>query len=90
MASSKALARTTTQPGSRHGAIPAYLPYRYSTSSFAKRATLVELLRQNGQLALGPGRVCARIALPFFPHSAPPLLPAISVGMRAGLPRFNR
>ena len=61
MASSKALARTTTQPGSRHGAIPAYLPYRYSTSFSAKRATLVELLGQNGQLALGTGRSAAAL-----------------------------
>jgi hypothetical protein len=68
MASSKALARTTTQPGSRHGAIPAYLPYRYSTSFFAERATLVELLRQNGQLAFGTGRGLR-------PHSAPLLPP---------------
>jgi len=88
MASSKALARTTTQPGSRHGSIPAYLPYRYSTSFFAKRATLVQLLRQNGQLAVRTGPVCARMPLHFFLHSAPPLLPAISVRATAGLRRF--
>ena len=65
MASLKALARTTSQPDLPLRTLPAYLPYRYSTSFFAERATRVKLLRQNGRLTLRAGPALR-------PHFAPP------------------
>jgi hypothetical protein len=46
MASSKALARTASQPDVPSPGSPVLPPYRYSTSFSAERATLAKVLRQ--------------------------------------------